>query len=84
MPGTDAGGKGVLVLYGTLGCHLCDQAEALLRQAAGARPLEWRYEDIALDDELVTRYGTRIPVLLTADGRELGWPFSLLDILRLA
>lgn len=74
----------MLTLYGTPGCHLCDQAEALLRQAAAARPLAWRYVDIALDDALVARYGTRIPVLVTGEGRELGWPFSLLDILRLA
>lgn len=73
----------MLTLYGTTGCHLCDQAEALLRQAAAARALEWRYVDIALDEALVARYGTRIPVLQVDDGRELGWPFSLLDILRL-
>lgn len=74
----------MLTLYGTTGCHLCDQAEALLAQAASARRLEWRYVDIALDDALVERYGTRIPVLLADDGREIGWPFSLLDILKLA
>jgi hypothetical protein len=82
--GAGAAAAPALVLYGTTGCHLCDQAEALLRTAAGARALDWRYVDIALDDALVARYGTRIPVLLAGDGRELGWPFSLLDILRLA
>ncbi|MCC2636534.1 MAG: glutaredoxin family protein [Moraxellaceae bacterium] len=74
----------MLILYGTAGCHLCEDAEALLRQAVAARAIEWRYVDIALDDALVARYGIRIPVLLTAGGQELGWPFSLLDILRLA
>jgi glutaredoxin len=74
----------MLTLYGTPGCHLCDQAEALLKQAAAARQLEWRYVDIALDAALVEKYGTRIPVLLTPQGRELGWPFSLLDILSAA
>lgn len=74
----------MLTLYGTTGCHLCDQAEALLQQVASARAIEWRYVDIALDDVLVAQYGSRLPVLLTADGQELGWPFSLLDILRLA
>ncbi len=71
----------MLTLYGTTGCHLCDQAEALLEQAAAARQLEWRYVDIALDAALVEKYGRRIPVLRTPGGRELGWPFSLLDIL---
>lgn len=74
---------GTLVLLGTKGCHLCDTAEALLSQAAAARPLAWEYRDIALEAELVSRYGERIPVLLLPDGRELGWPFSLLDILKL-
>lgn len=73
-----------LTLYGTRGCHLCDVAEGLLRQAASARALDWAYVDIALDEALVAAYGERIPVLRHGDGRELGWPFSLLDILRLA
>lgn len=75
---------GPLILLGTSGCHLCDKAEALLRQAAAARSLQWEYRDIALDEALVSRYGERIPVLLLPDGRELGWPFSLLDILKLS
>lgn len=74
----------MLTLYGTQGCHLCDQAEALLLQAAAARALKWRYVDVALDDALMEKYGLRIPVLLTPQGRELGWPFSLLDILSIA
>ncbi len=79
-----AGMTAGITLYGTTGCHLCDEAEALLKKAAAARRLEWQYVDIALDDALVEKYGTRIPVLQASDGRELGWPFSLLDILTLA
>ncbi len=71
----------MLTLYGTRGCHLCDKAEAMLGMAAGARAIEWSYVDIALDEVLVERYGVRIPVLLADDGRELRWPFSVLDIL---
>lgn len=72
-----------LTLYGTRGCHLCDVAEALLRQVSAARPLDWTYVDIALDEALVASHGERIPVLRReSDGRELGWPFSLLDMLR--
>lgn len=73
-----------LTLLGTTGCHLCDQAEALLSQAAKSRHLEWSYRDIALDDALVAQYGERIPVLLSRSGQVLEWPFSLLDILRVA
>lgn len=71
-----------LILLGTQGCHLCDKAETLLRQAASARALAWTYQDIALNDALVDKYGQHIPVLLLPDGQELNWPFSLLDILR--
>lgn len=74
----------MITLYGTTGCHLCDKAEALLQQAAAARAIEWRYLDIALDAALVEKYGTRIPVLVTGEGREVFWPFSLLDVLQLA
>lgn len=38
--------------------------------------------DIAEDDALLARYGERIPVLRAGE-RELGWPFGLLDLLRL-
>ncbi len=71
----------MLTLYGTTGCHLCDQAEALLQQAAKSRALQWQYVDIALDEALVEKYGVRIPVLVDAQGHEIGWPFSLLDVL---
>lgn len=71
-----------LELLATRGCHLCEQAESFLVQAAGARSLCWRYIDIADDERLLAVYGQRIPVLRCA-GREVDWPFSLLDILRL-
>ena len=77
-------GSSSVILLGTQGCHLCDTAEGLLQRVSAARSLHWEYRDIALDDELVNRYGERIPVLLLSDGRELSWPFSLLDILTLA
>jgi len=39
--------------------------------------------DINSADELVQRYGLRIPVLADADsGRELGWPFGPEDVRR--
>ncbi len=73
----------VLELLGTRGCHLCDEAEAMLQTAARARPVVWQYVEIAGDEALIRSYGERIPVLRTAHG-EMAWPFGLLDILRLA
>lgn len=62
-----------LVLYGTSCCHLCEQAEAILHEAG----IDAEHIDIAEDDELLERYGTRIPVLRRADNSaELGWPFD--------
>jgi hypothetical protein len=64
-------------LYGTEGCHLCDEASALLAMAQQHAPgLAWRDVDIAGDDELFERYGWLIPVLRHDDGGELRWPFD--------
>lgn len=71
------------VLYGTGGCHLCEEAESLLLTLARSRPLAWRGQDIIEDEALVTRYGEAIPVLYDRqDQRELRWPFGLLDLVR--
>ena len=45
---------------------------------------QWQYIDIALDDNLVKKYGIRIPVLEKETGQLLNWPFSLLDVVELA
>ena len=61
----------------TTGCHLCEQAETMIRRVApdaGIRRL-----DVAEDDALLETYGEHIPVLRYR-GRELYWPFSLLDV----
>jgi len=64
-------------LYGTEGCHLCDEASALLEIVRQQVPrLAWRDVDIAGDDELFERYGWLIPVLRRDDGAELRWPFD--------
>lgn len=63
-----------LILYMTLGCHLCEQAETLVRDALG---LSIGLVEIADDAELLERYGVRIPVLRRCDnGEELNWPFD--------
>ena len=54
----------------------------MLERAARARNIDWQYVDIAGDDALVACYGERIPVLRMGD-MELGWPFSLLDLIRM-
>lgn len=69
-----------LILYGTEGCHLCDEASAILGQFG----LAWQTIDIADNEVLLERYGTRIPVLSKLDtDDELDWPFSHEEILQL-
>lgn len=72
-----------LVLYHTEGCHLCEQAEALLQPFALARG--WRVErvDIAAEEALFARYGVRIPVVRDeARAVEIGWPFNATELAR--
>jgi glutaredoxin len=66
-----------LTLYTTAGCHLCEQAEAILRNELCGITLQ--LVDIAESEELVACYGIRIPVV-KIDGTdfELGWPFDAL------
>jgi hypothetical protein len=66
-----------IYLYSTLGCHLCEQAKSILWPLL----LQYQYElveiDIATSDELIERYGIRIPVLQNSDySQELNWPFD--------
>jgi hypothetical protein len=73
-----------LELYSTSACHLCEQAEALLAVIVPQSRLAWQcyVVDIADDDELLERYGTRIPVLRRCDtGTELSWPFDASQLL---
>lgn len=72
-------GLGKLKMYSTEFCHLCDAAEEIL-DAAG---INARKIDVVESEELMAKYGTRIPVLTRMDnGAELGWPFDLAAVRR--
>lgn len=63
-------------LYTTLGCHLCEQALTMLHQINQKQAkVDIKEVEIAESDELMQRYGIRIPVI-AIQGAELGWPFS--------
>ncbi|MBN7798373.1 glutaredoxin family protein [Parahaliea mediterranea] len=71
-------GGAVFELLGTSACHLCEQAEDMLRALQGAG-LAFDYVkcDISEDDALFERYGLLIPVLRAPGGqKELHWPFE--------
>ncbi len=69
-----------LYLYGTSCCHLCEEAAALLQNLE----IDYSSVDITDDEELLQRYGLKIPVLYRADTQtELCWPFSSDEVLVL-
>lgn len=64
-------------LYSTPGCHLCDLAWEILAPIVTHLPVRLEEVDIAEADELIERYGIRIPVLKFVEHDEdLGWPFD--------
>lgn len=63
-------------LFGILGCHLCEIAEAEIMPFV-ERGLMVELVDITDPDDLTDVYGLRIPVLRRVDtGAELDWPFE--------
>ena len=63
-------------LFGTLGCHLCEIAEAEIMPLV-ERGLLVELVDITDPEDLTDAYGLRIPVLRRVDtGTELDWPFD--------
>ena len=59
-----------VTLYTRLGCHLCEEAEQVLRGEQAVIPFHLELVDIDRDPELVRRYGVRVPVV-AVDGRDL-------------
>ena len=65
----------IINLYATLGCHLCEQALAMLQNLA--MDITIVEVEIADDERLLEKYGLTIPVVGVANTeQEIGWPFS--------
>lgn len=84
-----------VLLYTTLGCHLCEDAMDLLKQYrtqqvtepmaenAGTEEIEIEEIEISESESLVESYGLRIPVISKLHtSEELDWPFTLNDLTR--
>lgn len=70
-------------MYGTLGCHLCVEAMALLASRANALGFDLVEIDIAESDSLMSSYAMRIPVAYREDIQlEMDWPFNTEDVER--
>ena len=67
-------------LMTTLGCHLCEEVQGMIGYLLQNEPdlqaiYQFELVEIAEDEELLNRYGIRIPVLVK-QGEELSWPFE--------
>ena len=66
-----------LILYGTDACQLCEAALALVLAEPSLEGWALDYIDIALDEQLLTEFAARIPVLSwPAREQWLYWPFD--------
>ena len=71
MSGSEhAAGRPTVVLLGRPGCHLCEDARAVLLEVRTRRGFELCEVNIDEDEELLRRYLERIPVVML-DGVEL-------------
>lgn len=67
---------GVLYLLGTLGCHLCEEAEIIIA-ACEHKLINIINIDIAEHEQWQENYAIRIPVLFhPVTEKELDWPFT--------
>ena len=64
-------------------CHLCDQAKAMLYPVLEVKNIQLNELNVRDDVALFEQYGMRIPVVVFADGREKGWPFTTAQIARM-
>jgi glutaredoxin len=56
-----------ITLYTRVGCHLCQEAERVLREQRVVTPFQLDLVDVDRDPELVRRYGVRVPVVAVDD-----------------
>jgi hypothetical protein len=71
-----------LLLFGTSGCHLCEQAEGIIQDCLPDRFDKWiETIDIAEFEQWQAQYAQRIPVLYDTETQaELGWPFDQMQV----
>lgn len=62
-----------LTLLGKPGCHLCDDARAIVSEVAAERGLVLEERDILQDEALLAQYAEEIPVLLIDDRVHTIW-----------
>src|SRR4051794_6996774 len=63
-----AGAGRSVVLYTRQGCHLCEDAHALLERARARFAFTLEIIDVDTDEDLARRYGLEVPVV-AVDGK---------------
>jgi glutaredoxin len=58
-----------VTVYSKPGCHLCEDAAAIVEAVCAELGVGWTEIDITTDPELFRRYGEQIPVTLI-DGKQ--------------
>ncbi|GAA4854086.1 glutaredoxin family protein [Kitasatospora terrestris] len=61
--------ESTVTLIGKPGCHLCDEARAVILKVTGELGASFEEKDILADEELYEKYWEQIPVTLV-DGRQ--------------
>jgi glutaredoxin len=62
-----------ITLLGRPGCHLCDDARAVVARVAADLGVPWEEVDITSDPELQARWWEQIPVTLVDDVQHDYW-----------
>ncbi len=67
-----------VVLYERAECHLCEEARTVMDETIG--PDRYERVDIDADDDLVLRYGFRVPVVAIDGVDRLEAPMTVPDL----
>ena len=70
-----------VTLYTRRGCHLCDDAKAVLEAVRAQHPFELAIVDIDQDPLLVTRYTNDVPVIAVAGRTAFKYRLTADDLL---
>ncbi|MEI7029531.1 glutaredoxin family protein [Streptomyces pratensis] len=63
----------VVTLVGKAGCHLCEDARAVVSAVCAETGAAWVEKDIAEDEELYKEYWEQIPVVLIDEEQHTFW-----------
>ena len=69
VPSDPASGDARVVLLSRQGCHLCEEARAVIERVTGELGVAWREQDVDEDPDLLARYADEIPVTFV-DGHQ--------------